>query len=81
MLVDLLRLAVALQEPSEDAHPTYPNDLEGHTSVRCTLSLAGARVAALAAGDRILADPRTRVNGDWLADDQTVLDQLADVLS
>merc|ERR1712215_221352 len=79
--VDLLSLAVLLQETTQHPHAPHPKDLHGHTSVGRTLALSGASVSALAASDRVLAHTSTRVHSDGLADDEAILDQLADVLA
>jgi len=81
MLVYLLSLSVTLEQPAEHAHAADPDDFLWHASVCRTLSLAGARVTSLPARQSILAHARPRVHGNRLADDQTVLDQLANVLT
>jgi len=50
MAVDLLALAVFLEKPAEDSHPTHPQLLRGHPGVGRSLSLAHSGVAPLAAG-------------------------------
>jgi len=81
VFVDLLSLAVAHQQAAQDTHAPDPDDLLRHTRVGRTLSLARPRVATLAPRLRILAHTRARVHGHRLADDQTVLDELANVLT
>jgi len=81
VLVDLLRLAVTHEKSAEHTHTTDPNHLLGHTGVRGTLSLSSAGVTTLSASHSILAHASARVHSDWLADDQTVLDQFANVLT
>jgi len=81
MLVDLLGLAVTLEESAEDPHTSDPDDLLRHTRVGRSLSLPGACVTALPTSQCILAHARPRVHCHRLADDQTVLDQLANVLT
>merc|ERR1719263_1353869 len=48
VLVDLLRLAVLLQQPAQHTHPTDPQHLDRHTRLLRTLPLAVARVPPLA---------------------------------
>jgi len=81
VFVDLLSLAVAHQQAAQDTHAPDPDDLLRHTRVGRTLSLARPRVATLAPRLRILAHTRARVHGHRFADDQTVLDELANVLT
>jgi len=77
--VDLLVLAVLLQKTTKDSHSSNPKHLHGHSSVGGTLALTGSGVTALATGFDVAADTGSRVDRDRLADDQTILDQLADV--
>ena len=81
MLVDLLCLAVLAQQVPEHPHAPDPQDLDRHTGVGRSLALAMAHVTALATSLGILAHAGTGVDLDGLADDQTILDQLADVLT
>lgn len=46
-----------------------------------TFPFAGACVSALPSRNQILAASGARVDGHWLADDQTILDKFPDVLS
>ena len=80
MAIDLLGFAVAFQESPEDAHAADPHQLLRHTSIGRTFPLTESAVSALAAGFRVLADAGARVHSLRFLDDQTVLDQLADVL-
>lgn len=81
MAIDLLGLAVLLQQTTKDAHASHPQEFDGHASVGCSLTLSVAAVTALSASDGVLANAETRVHNDGLLDDQTILDQLADVLA
>jgi hypothetical protein len=47
VLVDLLRLAVLLQEMTQHAHSTDPQDLLGHARVAGTASLTRTHVTTL----------------------------------
>uniref|UniRef100_A0A8C5IPN9 Uncharacterized protein n=1 Tax=Junco hyemalis TaxID=40217 RepID=A0A8C5IPN9_JUNHY len=83
--VDLLGLAVAPQQPPQDPHAPHPGDLLGHAGVglpHCHAhgALTDAHVPALPAGQRVLPAAGARVHGHGLADDQPILDQLADLL-
>lgn len=79
--INLLCFTVLLQETTEDTHASHPEEFHRHTSVCCTLALSVAAMTSLSASDGVLANAETGVNNDWLLDDQTVLDQLADVLA
>jgi len=81
VFVDLLRLAVAHQQATQDTHAPDPDDLLRHTCIGRTLSLARPCVATLAPSLGILPHARARVHSHRLADDQAVLDELANVLT
>ena len=80
MPVNLLGLTVALEEPAEHAHTPHPDDFLWHTGIGSTLPLASACVAPLPASLCILANTGTGVYSHWLADDQAILNQFADIL-
>lgn len=79
--VDFLRLTVLLQQTTQHTHTVHPEQLLGHTGIGRTLSLTITAVATLAASDRVFAHTVTRVDHHRLLDDQTILDQFANVLS
>ena len=79
--VDLLVLAVLFQQTTQHTHTSDPQNLNRHTSVGGTLPLTGAGVTALTTGFHVSADTGSRVHGDGLADDETILDQLAHMLA
>jgi len=79
--VDLLAVAVLLQQAAQDALALHPHQLGGHAGVCRTLALSESAVAALAARLGVLAHTVAGVDHDGLLDDQTILDQLADVLT
>lgn len=79
--VDLLAVAVLLQQATQHALALHPQQLGGHTGVRRTLALAETAVASLTARLGVLAHPVAGVDHDGLLDDQTILDQLANVLA
>lgn len=81
VLVDLLSLAVLLEQPPEDTHPADPDDLAGHTGIGRTFPLARASVPTLAPSFLVLANAGTRVHRHRLADDQTILNELPNVLA
>lgn len=76
-------LAVQLQSLSDPA-PEYRNlvahYVPGHPSILGTLALTQTTVSADTAGGIELAGASTRVHGHRLADDQAIVDQLADGL-
>lgn len=79
MLVDLARLPVLPQQPTQNPLSPHPLDLRGHTGIGGTLPLTGASVATLALRGEEVPSARTRVNGGGLDDDTAVLDELLDV--
>lgn len=79
--INLLGFAVFLQQATENSHASHPQELHWHTSVCCTLALSIAAVTSLSASDGVLANAETRVHDNGLLDDQTILDQFADVLA
>ena len=81
VLADLFGVTVLDQEASEDSLAAHPQDLDGHTGVLGTLSLAVALVSALALGLVHALAAGAGVHLNLLAHDQTVLHQLANVLA
>ncbi len=81
VLVDLLGLAVLLEQPAENTLAAHPLHLRGKTSIGGTLPLAGAGVATLPLGLVHAVHTSTRVDVHRLADDVAILDQLTDVLA
>jgi hypothetical protein len=59
----------------------YRGFIPGHTSVGGTLPLTETTVATDAAGGGQLTGTGTRVHGDGLADDEAILNELADRLA
>ena len=78
--VDLLRVTVLLQQTTQHSHALHPQELDRHTGIGRTLALAETTVTSLAARLSVLAHTVAGVHHDGLLDDQTILDQLADVL-
>ena len=81
MLINLLGLPVALEESPQHPHTAHPDDLLGHTSISSTLPLTSASVTTFPASNGILATTGTGVHSNRFPDDQTILDQLTDILS
>ena len=81
LAVDLLGLSISLEESTEDTETSHPEDLLRHTGVASTLSLTGALMATLALGLSPLLAAGAGVGGHILSHDQTVLDQLPNVLT
>jgi hypothetical protein len=81
MTINLLGFTVLLQETTKDTHASHPQEFDWHTSVGCTTALSIAAMTSLSSGDCVLANTETRVHDDGFLDDQTVLDELADVLT
>ncbi len=81
MLIDLLGLSVLSQQSAQHSESSHPQYLEGHTGVGSTLALTETSVSTLGLGSHESLVARLGVNSVGLADDESVLDQLADVLS
>lgn len=81
MAVDLLSLPILDEETTENAHAANPDDLGGKTGLTGTLSLTGTGVATLSLGIMETVDARARVDGLRLADDESILHQLAHMLA
>merc|ERR1712029_1309893 len=79
--VDLLGLTVATEQATKDTHALHPEGLLGTSGVLGTLPLSVASVASLPPGLCGLTDTGSGVDGGGLLDGETVLDQLAHILS
>uniref|UniRef100_A0A1L8EGN8 Uncharacterized protein n=2 Tax=Haematobia irritans TaxID=7368 RepID=A0A1L8EGN8_HAEIR len=79
--IDFLAITVFLQQTSEDTLTLHPQEFGGHTGIGCTLALTKTTVTALATSFSVFAYTITRVYNNGLLDDQTILDQFADVLA
>ena len=79
MLIDFARLPVLPQQPTKNPLPPHPLDLRRHTSLSGTLPLTRASVTALALRRKEFLCAGARVDGGWLDDDASVLDELLDV--
>ena len=81
MTIDLLVGSILFEQTSQDTQSTDPQNLYRHTSIGGTLSLSGSCVSSLTPGFGILPDPGSRVNGNRLPDDESILHQFPDMLS
>ena len=81
LAVNLLLLSISTKQTTKNTKTTHPEDLLGHTGVSGTLSLTGALMATLALGLGPLLASGARVSGNILSHDQSVLDQLPNVLA
>ena len=81
VLVDLAGGTVADEETAEDTHAAHPEEGAGHTGLLGTLALTQTAVTTDPAGGVELTGTGTGVHGDGLADDEAVLDELADGLA
>ena len=81
LAINLLLLSVSAEQATENAETAHPEDLLGHTGVSGSLSLTGALMATLALGFGPLLASGARVRCDVLSHDQSVLDQLPNVLA
>jgi large subunit ribosomal protein L19e len=81
VLVDLAGGTVADEETTEDTHAAHPEEGAGHTGLLGTLALTQTAVTADPAGLGELTGAGARVHGNGLADDEAILDELADGLA
>jgi hypothetical protein len=81
VLVDLAGGTVADEETTENTHAAHPEEGAGHTGLLGTLALTQTAVTADPAGLGELTGAGARVHGDGLADDEAILDELADGLA
>ena len=81
VLVDLLLLAVLAQQTTQNAHAADPHDLGREAGLGGTLALTGAGVTTLALLCQAHGGAVAAVDGIRLANDEAVLDQLANVLA
>ena len=81
LAVNFLLVTIPAEKATEDTQAAHPDDLLGHTSIPGTLSLTLALMATLALGLSPLLAAGAGVSGHVLSHDQTVLDQLPNVLT
>jgi len=81
VFVDLAVPSVLDEESPQDTETTHPENLRRHTSIGSTLAFTEASVTTGAFGGLESTGPRAGVHGDWLLDDQTIGDELADALA
>lgn len=81
VLVDLAGCAVLDQQTTENAEAAHPDDSGWHTGISRTLALTESLVSAESLCVGMSASAGAGVHGDWLADDESVSNQLADGLA
>lgn len=81
VLIDLAGSAVLDQQTAENAEAAHPDDSGWHTGIGRTLALTESLVATESLRVGVSTSAGTRVHGDWLADDKSISDQLADGLA
>ena len=81
VLVYLLGFSVLPKQTSQDSHASDPDDFLRHPGIGRTLPLAVAHVSTLPPGLGILPDASPGMDFDRFANDQTILDEFADILS
>ena len=79
VLIDLARLSVLSQQPSQHPLSPHPHDLRRHARLTRTLPLSRAGVTSLALRCERIAGACARVDGGGLDDHAAVLDELLDV--
>lgn len=81
VLVDLSLSTVLAEEATENTHASHPHDLGGEASLLSTAALTVAHVTTLGLSLKTLVDARTRVDNVGLANNITILDELANSLA
>ena len=81
VVVNLFCLSVFSKQPSEHSHTSHPDGLFRHTCIRCTFSFTIAAMPTLLSGFICLSNTSTAVDDLWLFDDQTIFDELTDILT
>ena len=81
VLIDLAGSTVLDQQTAENAKAAHPDDGGWHTGISRTLALTEALVATKSLRVSVGTGASTGVHGDWLADDKSIGDQLADGLA
>jgi hypothetical protein len=81
VLINFLCLSVFSKETSQNSHSANPDNLGRHSGLSRTVSFSCSSMAALSLGSQILSNSGSRVDGLRLFDDETILDELSNVLS
>ena len=81
ILANLLGISILAEQTSEDSLTSHPQDLLWHTGILGTLSLTMTLMSALSLGLLVSLNARARVHVHLSSHDQTILEQLSDVLS
>lgn len=81
VLINLSALSVLDEESPQDTKTTHPENLRRHTSISCTLPLTETSVTTSTLGILKSTGPGTGVHGNWLPDNQTIGNKLANALA
>ena len=81
MAVDFVALSVVNKNLAENADTADPLELACKAGVPATTALTVACVAAKALGEDTLCMASARVDLDWALDNDTVVDEFADLLA
>jgi len=81
VLVNLSGCSVLDQKTSENSESAHPQDLAWHSCISGTLPLTETGVSSLASRSSKVSGSGSRVHGNWLLDDKTVIDKLSDSLA
>jgi len=81
VLVDLLGVSVLLEESTENASSAHGEHLDGHTSLTGSLSVTSALMTAFALLGLVSLDTGAGVHGHLASHDETILEELSDVLA
>jgi hypothetical protein len=81
MLVDLLGISVLSQETTKDTHAANPDNLGRKSGFAGTSSLTGSSVTSLALSSLGATYTSSGVDSLGLADNETILHQLANILA
>ncbi len=81
VLVDLAGGAILDEQAAENAETAHPDDLGRHTGISRTLALTESLMSSESLGLSVGTGASAGVHGNWLADDQSIGNQLADGLA
>ena len=81
VIIDLALLAVLAEQSTKNSLSSDPQNLSGHTSLSGTSALARSHVTTLSLSLEVQSNSGTRVDGNGLLNDETILNQLSNSLS
>ena len=79
VFVDFLGIPIFFQKPAQDARASHPQNGLRHAGIFRSVSLTSASVSAFALSDEAAAHTIAGVDHGRLPDNETVLNQFADI--